>query len=100
MIETERLCGPPSLLALCGPTFHEEDPGCDLPVTAGAFNDKVVRWPRDGGPGRGLRLVLFLICVAGAFRCLSPPGANPLDPGVRNDVFDGIGVVATFLKVI
>jgi hypothetical protein len=86
-------------VALGGPPFHGEDPGCDLPAPTGTFNDKVVRWPRDVGPDRGLSVVLPLICAAGAFLCLSPV-ANPLDAGGCNDDFDGTGVVATFLKVI
>jgi hypothetical protein len=98
IIETDRLCVPPSLDAFRGSPLQDPGVDCDGVWPTGVLNESAERWPVFGGEGLGLRAELVLTC--GDFLCLSPPDAKPLAADGCSDAFDGAGTVAIFLKVI
>jgi hypothetical protein len=69
-------------------------------MPTGAVNETVDRWPLTGGGGLEVKVLLFLTCAIGDFRCLSPPAAKPFVEGGCSSVLGGGGFDATFLKVI
>ena len=98
IIETERLWVFLSLAAFGGAPFQEPDAGRGPTGVAGAFNDRLVRWPLLEAGARGLRVELSLICETTVFLCLSAD-TEPLALGGYSDVLGGVGVFAMFLKV-